>query len=157
PGTYEAGEEDKATFWFENRNDKPVTMKLKKVSCSTCSGGQVAAVPADKLRQLVRAADEGNALTVMTDPAALAIYRVVTAAGAGADLLRGLHWQTHAFKDNPHATFEVPAAGPDGPQWCLLNLTFRAGGSPQPLTAEFVTQVQGTAQVGENSFAIRYR
>ena len=46
PGFYEPGEELRATqFWFENRNPQSVTMELKGVTCTACTGGRLASIP----------------------------------------------------------------------------------------------------------------
>ncbi|HSQ54729.1 MAG TPA: hypothetical protein VLM40_03210, partial [Gemmata sp.] len=59
PGFYErrtdaAGGKNRAGFWFENRNPNSITLTLKGVSCTTCSGGRVAAIPTDVTRQFLQ-------------------------------------------------------------------------------------------------------
>ena len=46
-GVYEPSQDHlrRTQFWFENRNSKPVTMQLKGLSCGSCTGGRVAAIP----------------------------------------------------------------------------------------------------------------
>src|SRR5437763_135696 len=54
-GFFEPGETQySATFWFENRNPVPVEMQLFKVSCTQCSGGQVATIPPDVTKQILQ-------------------------------------------------------------------------------------------------------
>lgn len=162
PAFVEPGEADQfAPFWFENRNTSPVVMQLKSVSCSSCSGGALAALPPDKTKKLITAdldSVRAGALA-LADPAGLAVFRAVTTAHAAADLFTGLSWQAYAFKDNPHATFEVPAGTPDplAPQWGILNLTFKPRANPPlPLSARFATLVKGTPHAGDAEFRIWY-
>lgn len=154
PGYFEHGETVRRTqFWFENRNDKSVTMQLQRVSCSACSGARLAAIPPETTKQLFQ-------------HTAIAALPLGAFHGFGVGLvqpaasLTQLQWTEYAFRDNPHATFHVPAAtNPDkwSPQWGILELTFQVGEKPVvPLRAHFATQVDGTTQTGDNTFGIMF-
>ena len=73
--------------------------------------------------------------------------------------LSQLTWAEAQFRDDPNATFHVPAAPatPDkwAPQWGILELTFRVAES-KTLTADFATQVQGTPQAGGTRFVLSF-
>jgi len=153
-GYYEPGDAQRATqFWFENRNPNPVALQLRGVSCNACSGARVAAIPPETTKSLLR-------------HAALAALPIGAFHGYGIGLvepaaaLTKLDWAQAQFRDDPHATFHVPAASnPDkwSPQWGILELTFRVGENPKlPLAAEFATQVEGTQQFGRQGFALMY-
>src|SRR5438093_11745433 len=85
-------------------------------------------------------------------------------AGPAADLFRDgrLQWQSYRYMDNPKATYKVPAAAnADGwsPQWGILELQFaveHVGPKHPPLTARFLTQVDGTSQSGANEFVMGF-
>jgi hypothetical protein len=144
-GFYEPGETLRATqFWFENRNPAPVTMQLKGVSCSACTGGRLAAIPPETTRNLFQ-------------HAALAALPVGSFNPYGVGLtqplanLSQLQWTGYQFKDNPQAQFHVPAApgtpDPWAPQWGILELTFKVNPDPKlPLRADFAAQVDGAQQ-----------
>lgn len=158
-GFYEAGaEEHPAWFWFENRNPAPVTMQLKGVSCTACSGGRVAAIPPDVARMILQSA----AVSALPQGFLSALPLGLAAPAALLDKARPtLAWQAHEFSENPAAiTYTVPAAAnADGwsPQWGVLELHFKVKKNPLvPLKAGFITQVEGSAQVGKDDFAIYY-
>ena len=142
PGFFEAGTEGhSARFWFENRNEAPVRLQLKHVSCSACSSAGAAAVPAEALRSLVRM-DAITALPFGPLPVS-ALGPMVGAAGL-LPALQAQPWQWKSFKDDPNATFDVPAAPPGGTQWGVLQLNFQArfpADGPRNLTGDFVAQV----------------
>lgn len=160
PGFYEAtraeaGTPNGAAFWFENRNDKSVTMQLKGVSCSACSGGRVAAVPPDVARQVLQMS------AVSTLPGGLFSPLPVGLAGPAANFTDDrLQWQSYVFREHPHAEYRVPAAAnPDGwsPQWGILELRFSVGAvAPKELKSVFNLQVDGTQQIGTAEFAIAF-
>lgn len=175
-GVYEpSGDLRRAPFWFENRNKESVTLELKGVSCSSCSGGRVAAIPPEAAKHLLQhtaiaalptGAFSGFSLgmiepaaSIFGDPAAL------RAAGRPA-----LTWTESKFDVSPKPKYSVPgASNADGwsPQWGILELTFVVGGKAtdlaanpsaqaKPLRAAFATQVDGTTRSGGNEFMIAY-
>ncbi|WP_439621417.1 hypothetical protein [Gemmata sp.] len=160
PGFYEAtrteaGTPNGAAFWFENRNTKSVTMQLKGVSCSACSGGRVAAIPQDVTRQLLQMT------AVSALPGGLFSPLPAGLAGPAANLAEDrLPWQSYVFRDHPHAEYSVPAgSNPDGwsPQWGILELRFSVGAvAPKELKSLFNLQVDGTQQIGSAEFAIAF-
>lgn len=160
PGFYEAtraeaGTPNGAAFWFENRNDKSVTMQLKGVSCTACSGGRVAAIPQDVARQVLQMT------AVSTLPGGLFSPLPVGLVGPAANFTDDrLPWQSQVFRDNPHAEYKVPAgSNPDGwsPQWGILELRFSVGAvAPKELKSLFNLQVDGTQQIGSAEFAIAF-
>lgn len=160
PGFFEvqanaAGPKNAARFWFENRNPQPVTLRLRGVSCSSCSAGRVAAIPPETTRCLLQMCvvsglpqGLGGGLTVgMVGPAALLDPDRLT-------------WQQYEFRETPHATFTIPAAdNRDGlsPQWGILELQFTVGAlGVKTLTAEFELQVQGRPDVQIARFDITF-
>jgi hypothetical protein len=153
-GFYEPGQDTLhgAAFWFENRTPTPVTMKLLGVSCSACSAGRLAPIPPAAVRQFLQ----------MTAVSALPIGPVAACppglAGAGAELVSKLQWQTHDFHDASQAVYTVPpAADVDGwsPQWGILELQFKVRPNPNvPLRAAFVTQAEGSDQPTRDEFSI---
>lgn len=155
---YEASGEESAPrrtqFWFENRNSSTVTMQLKGVSCTACSGARLAAIPPETTKNLFQ----------HTALAALPIG-VFHGFGVGlvepaADLTR-LEWTQAQFRDDPNVQFHVPAAtNPDkwSPQWGILEITFRVRPNPTlPLTADFATQVDGTTRAGNQHFELYFQ
>lgn len=158
PGFYElqkdaVGTPNAAAFWFENRNDKGVTMQLKYVSCNSCSGASVAAIPPDVARQLLQ-------MTAVTSlPGGLFSPLPTGMAGPAANLGR-LEWKGYSFRENPKPEYKVPAAAnTDGwsPQWGILELRFSVGAiGPKPISAEFDLQVDGTPQIGTAKFDISF-
>jgi hypothetical protein len=153
-------------FWFENRNPNSVTMQLKGVSCTSCTGGRLAAIPTNTTKTLLH----HSALAALpigpfnpfgvglTQPGA-ALFGMSKPEGD----LTPLQWTHHQFTNPADVKFQVPAANnPDGwsPQWGILELTFKvyakAGSQPDPLRAGFATQVDGTPQSGGNDFLIAF-
>jgi len=160
PGFYEvqanaAGTPNAAAFWFENRNDRSVSLQLKGVSCGACSGGRVAPIPSDVARQLLQ-------MTALSSlPGGLFSGMPTGLVGPAANLAEGrLDWQSYTFRDHPKAQYSVPAAvNPDGwsPQWGILELRFSVGAiGPKTLSSEFNLQVDGTQQFGTANFAISF-
>ncbi|MFO0823423.1 MAG: hypothetical protein U0792_09960 [Gemmataceae bacterium] len=158
PGFYElqrdaAGQPNAAAFWFENRNDKSVTMQLHHVSCNACSGARLAPIPPDVSRQILQMT------AVSSLPGGLFSPFPTGMVGPAANL-RQLEWQGAAFRDNPKAEYKVPAAAnTDGwsPQWGILELRFSVGViGPKPIEADFNVQVDGTQQIGTAKFKIAF-
>lgn len=165
-GFYEPSAEHlRATqFWFENRNPHPVTMQLKGVSCTSCTGGRVAAIPPDVTRDLLQ---YSAVAALPVGPMNLFGLGLVqpTCSLARAPGDGGLQWTEYGFAADPHATFRVPPAKPDADkwsqqQWGILELKFKVNGEPgpaKPLQASFATQVEGNPQQsGMNNFAIGF-
>jgi hypothetical protein len=159
PGFYEvqanaAGPQNNASFWFENRNTKPVTMKLRGVSCTQCSGGRVAAIPPQVARQIL----DMTGVSVL--PGGLFSPFPVGMAGPAANLAEHrLEWQSHMFKDGPNVEYKVPAASgdPSLPQWGILDLRFSVGAlGPKTLSANFDLQVEGAQQYQSATFNITF-
>jgi hypothetical protein len=144
---------EKTSFWFENRNDKPVAMQLRGVSCSACSSGSLAPIPPEAVRNLLQT------LAVTSLPQGLATPLPIGMAGPWADIVPKLQWQSHKFETTDW-TFTVPAAVPDDrwspSQWGILELNFGTGGKTQ-LEALFASQVQGTNQYSEDKFLIAFQ
>lgn len=149
-----AGLKHAASFWFENPHQKPVSLQLKAVSCSSCSGGRVADIPPDVARQLLQMS------RVSALPQGLVSGLSLGMIGPAANLdERRLNWQQAAFRDNPHARYTIPPAGDnsDGwtPQWGILQLQFSVGAvGVKQLSARFETAVEGTPLIAENTFGI---
>lgn len=141
----------RTAFWFENRNDKSVTMQLKEVSCSACSGARLAAIPPETTRSLLQ-----HTAIASLPLGAFNGFGVGLAQPAAA--LTQLQWTHYAFKDNPHATFHIPAAANAdkwSPQWGILELTFQVRPGP-PLRAYFAAQIDGTSEGRDYPFALAY-
>ena len=160
PGFYEvqanaAGPKNSARFWLENRNPKPVTLQLKGVSCASCSAGRLAPIPPEVTRQLLQ-------MSIVSGlPQGLGGGLGLGLAGPAARLApENLQWQEYEFRETPHATFVVPAAtNNDGlsPQWGILELQFSVGAiGPKTLTAEFVSQVEGSKDFSTTRFGITF-
>ncbi|MDY3552650.1 hypothetical protein R5W24_001736 [Gemmata sp. JC717] len=155
-GFYEPSSETlrRAAFWFENRNPNPVLLQLKGISCTACSGGRLAAIPPEVTKTYLQRT-------------ALASLPIGTFNAFGVGLLEPavefdkLEWTTHKYRDDPNATYKVPAA-PANPdkwtaQWGILELTFTVSKDPKvPLSAQFATKVEGTNQVGAHLFGIMF-
>jgi hypothetical protein len=162
PGFYErqgdaAGPKNSAAFWFENRNKSSVTLQLKGVSCSSCSGGRVAAIPPELTRQLLQVS------VFQGLPQGLVSGLPTAMVGPAAQFApdRGvLAWQSFNFRDNPHATYTVPAAdNPTGttPQWGILELLFSVGDlGPKTITADFDVQIDATRQAKSFGFSLSF-
>jgi hypothetical protein len=161
PGYFEPGEtEYPASFWFENRNNAPVTMQLLKVSCTSCSGGQVAPIPPDLSKQILQM----TAISLLPQGFATALPAVGLAGPAAQmDSARGtLVWQKHAFnKPIAEIVYTVPAAPTGDPwyeSWNILQLYFKVRpGAFRPLEADFRTQLQGTERVAVETIKIIYQ
>ncbi|MBP3955880.1 hypothetical protein J8F10_11345 [Gemmata sp. G18] len=144
-----------AAFWFENRNPNTVTMQLKGVSCSACSGGRLASIPPE----VTRAYLQRTALAAL--PIGTFNAFGVGLADPAADFSK-LDWTKHKFSETPDATYKVAAAPatPDkwAPQWGIMELTFSVAEKPNvPLRATFATQVDGAPQqVGSHEFSIYF-
>ena len=166
PGHFETGETQRAaTFWFENKNAAPVTVTLRGVSCSACSGGRLAPIPPEKTRALLQMA----AITSL--PQGLMAGLPLGMIGPTADLIPALQWTSFDYgtfkepKDLEKAVYHVPAAtgpaaaGADGwsPQWGILELNFKVRpNSKNPLTTIFETRIDGTDQPAKAEFEIHF-
>lgn len=156
PGFYEPGETTHAThFWFENRNTGRVTFKLLGVSCSSCSGGRVAPIPPDAVKQLLQ----------MAAVSALPLGPIAACppgmAGAGAVMNSKLQWQAHAFAAGPAGVeYQIPGvADTDGwsPSWGILELNFKVRPNGQvPLKAAFASYREDGTPIARDDFAIFY-
>jgi hypothetical protein len=153
-GFYEAGEEGKAVFWFENRNPAPVTLRLIWRSCGACSKGAVYLVPPD----VARAAPQASAAAVGSP-----ITAGVTTASPMAllDLSRLTPDAAFPFEDQDKVVFHIPPANnPDGsPQLGALELGFvaRPPTEPRQLRSKFRSEVEGNpTQVEEHDFGITF-
>ena len=155
PGFFEPGTDYGARFWFYNANPTPMTLQLKEVSCTSCSAGAVAVVPQgswmnDHLANLYAV----SLLPFGTFPTA------ALGASIGEALFeKSLTWERKAFKDEPHASFRIPAAPPGGVQWAILELHFMARPpmGPKTLESTFIAWPDQDPQAQkEHRFAIRY-
>jgi hypothetical protein len=155
PGYFEPSEDHHSTaFWFENRNSEPVDLRLQRVSCTACSGGAVAAIPPDALRQLLQV----DAVSML--PLGPLAGCPIGVGEAAANLYSNLKWEEHKFAKPELAVYSIPgAANTDGwsPQWGILSLQFKVNdGAKPPLTAFFLSRVRDTNQVGSDRFDIRF-
>jgi hypothetical protein len=151
PGFYEAradaaGPKNAAAFWFENRNRGSVTMQKTWVSCTACSGARVAPIPPDVTRQLLQMT--GIQALPQGLVSAMPMGMAVPAADLGEQLLPAGAWQQRTFRDEPQATFKVPAAANtdhwSSEQWGILELQFSVGAIKQDvLIAKFELQAEG--------------
>lgn len=161
-GFYEHGDTQRRTaFWFENRNDRPVTLRLQKVSCTACSGARLAAIPPETTKQLLHHAAIAslplgpfNGFGVGLSQPGAALFGM-TEPHAG---LTPLQWQAAEFKDDPNAAYQVPAAtnlDKWSAQWGILELTFKVQEHPSlPLRALFSAQIDGTTDAQEAPFVL---
>ena len=53
-GFFEKDSKGSAEYWFENRNESPVAVQLKSVSCSSCSDGWLAPLPPETTRGILQ-------------------------------------------------------------------------------------------------------
>jgi len=139
PGYFEAGETHAGRFWFYNPHPFPVTLQLARVSCSACSEGAVAILPQDLQQQLAGDYSLGALPFGLFPVSALA-----SALGEAQfqSRLAALPWVRKKFKDDPQASYEIPAAPPGGAQWSLLELRFtaRPPAETRTLEADFVAR-----------------
>ena len=172
PGYYEVGERLKAGdrppvgsafFWFENRNPEEVTLQLKAVSCSACSGGRVGVIPPDVTRQILQTAF-GTAALPMGLATGLAAPGLAGPAAHLDPARPTVTWQAYQFRDFAQdlsrVRYKVPgSADPDGwaRQWGVLEVNFEVKANPAlPLTADFVSRVGTTDRLGANKFSLVY-
>jgi hypothetical protein len=155
PGFYEVNDQlHNASFWFENRNPRPVTMTLGYISCSSCSEGRVAPIPPEITRQILQMSVASLLPQGLFN--GLALGNAGTAANLAPDRLQ---WQAHSFLDNPNARYQVPGeANQDGwsPLWGILELRFKVSPGPKILTAGFVTEVQDMPQKEKVTFQVAF-
>jgi len=155
-GFFEPGETLRsAQFWFENRNPAQVALQLQGVSCGNCSGGSVAVIPVETTKNLFQ-----NAALSALPVGPLNAFALGMAEPAAA--LTKLEWKRTLFSADPHAHYIVPPAPAAADKWApwqlgILELNFRVKqGGQSPLTADFSTHVNGTAQRGAHKFALFY-
>ena len=158
PGYFEQGQTvNAASFWFENRNTVPVHMQLKYVSCTSCSGGQVAAIPPDVTKQILQM----TAISTLPQGLVSGMPLALAVPAAHLDRQRGsLKWQYHKFDKAPiEVKYEIPAA-PTGDkwaeQWAILDLQFQVKPNGARLTAEFLTRLEGSEEIADERFGIEY-
>jgi len=154
-GFFEPSETVHATqFWFRSRNPGKVTLRLTWTSCSACSGGRVAPIPADAARALLQM----SAVSML--PLGPVAGCPTGMAGAGAFLTQSLPWQAHTFQEKAGVVYEIPpapAADPWNPGWGILELNFKARANRRdPLGAKFVTLDEQETPVGKDSFTIDF-
>ncbi len=154
-GFFEPGETAHAThFWFRSRNPGRLTLRLRGVSCAACSGGRVAAIPADAARALLQ----------MTAVSMLPVGPVAACppgmAGAGAYFNSQLTWQAHRFENPADVVYEIPPAPADdkwNPGWGILELNFKVRPNRRdPLHAQFLTFDGDNTAVGKDTFTIDF-
>lgn len=161
-GVYEqSSQHQRATqFWFENRNPNPVVMQLKHVSCGSCTGGRVAAIPPDATRSLFQHTALAALPVGSFNPFGVALTQPLAAMAAPG----ALQWTDHTFdKDMAQVTYRVPAApaNPDkwAAQWGILELKFKVSekDTSKTLDVAFATQVENSpGQQDTNQFRITF-
>lgn len=166
-GAYEPSQQFARTaqFWFENRNPSQVTMQLKRVSCTACTGGRVAPLPPETARAVLQYGGLAALPVGAVNLFGVGLTQPLGGLAAPADK-GGLPWTEHAFGIdgalNENAIFRVPgdAAGDKwAPQWGILELKFTVKGEPgpaKPIETTFATRVDATGQEGMNAFAIGF-
>lgn len=156
PAFFEPGEKLYGTsFWFENRNTRPVVIQLKSVSCVACSGGRIAPIPPPVTRQLLQMSAVGCL------PQGLFNCLSLGMGGPAANLQpERLVWEQHLYKEEKNPSYTVPAANDtDGwsPQWGILELQFKVmAASPKAIGAEFAMHVEGSDAAVPAKFAISF-
>jgi hypothetical protein len=159
PGFFELGENHyTASFWFENRNPSPVTLNLQRVSCTACSGGRVAAIPAAVTSQILQM----TAISILPQGLVSMLPAGLALPTAQLDSKRStLVWQSHTFdKPLPEVVYTIPPAPTSdrwSAQWGILELNFKAKPGGRPLTADFLASTEGADEPAEERFAIIYQ
>lgn len=161
-GVYEpSAQHQRATqFWFENRNTAAVTMQLKHVSCGSCTGGRVAAIPPDVARSILQHSAVAALPVGAFHPFGVALAQPLAALAAPG----ALAWTDHTFDvlDKSSVTYRVPAAPAVAdkwaPQWGILELKFKVSEKDTTKTLEvaLAAQVENTAQQDINQFRIAF-
>ena len=144
-------------FWFENRNPNPVTLQLKGVSCLQCSRGTVIVIPPEVTRNLQQYTAAAALPIGPFNPYGVGLTQPLAQ-------LKDLPRTSYEFRDNPNATYQIPAAtNPDkwSPQWGMLEIGFKVMADPgqenvKPLDAFFNARVDGTAQSADPQFRIGF-
>jgi hypothetical protein len=156
PAYFEPGEKLYSTsFWFQNRNPKPVVLQLQYVSCSSCSGGRLAPLPPAVTRQLLQMT------AVSCLPQGLFNGLPLGMAGPSANLQpERLVWEHHSYQEEIKPKYSIPAANDtDGwsPQWGILELQFKVTAiGPKTLAADFTMQVEGKGVPVPAKFSITF-
>lgn len=162
-GVFEQSQHQRATqFWFENRNPAAVTMQLKYVSCGSCTGGRVAAIPPEVARSILQHSAVASLPVGVFNPFGVALTQPIGALTSPGTLA----WTDHGFDapDKSTVTYRVPAAPTVAdkwaPQWGILELKFKVtaqpGGEAKPLEVALATHVEGTTQQDLNQFRITF-
>ena len=158
PGFFEQGQTSyPASFWFENRGTAAVQMQLKYVSCTSCSGGQVAPIPPDVTKQILQM----TALSTLPQGFVNGLPLGLAVPTALLDAKRdSLKWQYHKFDKAPiDIKYEIPGA-PTGDrwaeQWAILQLQFQVKPGGARLTAEFLVKADGSDELSDERFGIEY-
>jgi hypothetical protein len=159
-GFYEPGEtQNIASYWFSNTSPAPVKIRLKHVSCSTCSGGKVASLPTDLTKQILQMA----AISALPQGFMAGFPIAMAVPAAQLDSKRDvLKWKYHAFLNADEVEYDVPGA-PTGDkwaeQWGIVDLHFKAkpgGNIMNHLTATFTTSAGGDPAQHDDTLALNY-
>ena len=158
PGYFEQGQTAyPASFWFENRGTAAVHMQLKYVSCTSCSGGQVAPIPPDVTKQILQM----TAISTLPQGLVSGLPLGLAVPTALLDAKRDeLKWQYHKFDKAPiDIKYEIPGA-PTGDrwaeQWAILQLQFQVKPGGGSLKAEFLVKADGSDELSDERFGIEY-
>ncbi len=159
PGYFEPGANaNSATFWFSNPDPELVHLRLKGASCTSCSGGQLAAIPVDVTKQILQM----TAISLLPQGLVTGLPLGMVAPAAHLDTNRDtLKWQYHDFNKPPvEVTYEVPGApagDPWGVQWGILDLRFKAKASgTTTLAVQFYTRRNSEETLYDEKFEIGY-
>jgi hypothetical protein len=129
----ELGQRGAYVYWCSNKHDKPVTMKVVQTSCQ-CAEVSMAALPPQAYKEYFASSVLANSpLCPAPGPAALLSHLVLSKA---------LNWKTVISKTDKY-TFDLPPAGPEGPQIGLVRMTW-AGNPPtgaKTITAELLAGI----------------
>ncbi|HEV3386957.1 MAG TPA: hypothetical protein VG097_19220, partial [Gemmata sp.] len=146
PGFFEVGTQNHASFWFENRNTAPVSIKLARASFTAgCNfkRGKLAAIPPDVTDQLI--------LTSILSgfPQGLASALPLHVAGFSPNLApERLDWQDFEYGEKTPVEYKLPPASSSGRlfshQWGILDIQFEvATPGPKVLGVSYAVKVEG--------------
>lgn len=160
PFYFEAGEtEHKTGFWFANPNPEAVEMRLKAVSCETCSGGQVGILPPDMTKQILQMTAIG---TLPTGPVAGLPLGLIAPSALLDPRQKKVQWQQHRFDKKELVRYDVPgvlSGDPWAVQWGILELQFKVrpgAGGMGGLVTLMSTNLQGSEERVEERFELGY-
>lgn len=141
-------------FWFENRNDKPVTLEVKQLGCSACTSGRVINLPPDVTRDLL----QYTAVAALPTGSFNGFKLGMIQPAASISQVKGEEKSFENYHKEP-VKFKVPAAANAdkwSPQWGILELQFKTlkDWSKEPLTADFMAQVDGSKDFASPRFEI---